>query len=258
MKTKQFFGQPILPRLILVLALIAGPLLPQEGYSQMWPVNLDGAPTLKSGQIETALLFSQSFTTYDGETYLKGILPGIRVGFGIARNFDLKLSYSRGLYKFYFGEWSDSWEDTKVNNITLCPKVGFLNGIIAIKLPFTAMLYNMEKYEKGETSKELKSNYLLGPKILISFHYKKYVEGTVSPFCEILMYEGGSPEYFVGGSLGFAFSSNLERWSIRPEGFVSYNLPQGEQTKGMLTYGYAIAATVSFDVFKSGKGSGGN
>jgi len=55
--------------------------------------------------------------------------------------------------------------------------------------------------------------------------------------------------YLVGGNLGFAFSSNLKRWSLRPEAFLSYPIPNKNNHSGMIIYGWGVAATINFDVF---------
>lgn len=212
----------------------------QSGYGQVWFINFDGAPVLRPGQIEASLLASGSYMNYDGQTLIKGLLPGIRAGVGITSFLDVKASYTRGFYKFNLGDLTD-WEDTKGNNFTLSPKFSFLGGKLAVKLPFSVMWY-----KDGELSE---TYYNLGPRVIFSLRHKKYVERSLSPFFEVFFYDEGESDYSAGGNLGFAFSSDLDRWSIRPEGYVGYIFPKGEQEKGILVYGWGLAATVSFDVF---------
>jgi len=61
---------------------------------------------------------------------------------------------------------------------------------------------------------------------------------------------GTDPTYFVGGNLGFAFSGNLNRWSVRPEGFIHYVIPQ-EGGKGSIMYGWGLSFTYNINLIKS-------
>jgi hypothetical protein len=196
---------------------------------------------LKPGQLETSLFFSGSYISAEGKTITTGYLPGIKIGFGIAKNFDLKLSYSRGFYTFLNNK---KWFDSKENNITISPKVSFLKGILGIKVPFSFILYN------DEHAKKTKVYYIISPRFIVSLHYKQYVECNISPFFEFyLPGEGIDPTYLLGGNLGFAFSSNLKKWSVRPEAFLSYPLPNKNNSSDMLIYGWGVAATINLDVF---------
>jgi hypothetical protein len=58
------------------------------------------------------------------------------------------------------------------------------------------------------------------------------------------------PTWFVGGNLGFAFSSNLDRWSVRPEGFIHYVIPQ-EGDHGSTMFGWGLSFTYNINLVKS-------
>jgi len=241
MKTITMFRKSTYRLITCAAIIIVGSMHVLVGYGQFWPVNFDGAPALKPGQVETSLFFSGSYISSDGKTIITGYLPGIKIGFGIAKNFDLKLSYGRGFYTILNNK---EWFDSKENNIIISPKVSFLKGILGIKVPFSFILYN------NEASKKIKVFYIISPRIIVSLHYKQYVECNISPVFEIyLPGRGVDPIYHLGGNLGFAFSSNLERWSIRPEAFLSYPIPDKNNISDMLVYGWGVAATINFDAF---------
>lgn len=252
MKAIAVFRKGTFTIIVCATILIVGLMNVRCVYGQIWPVNFDGAPVLKPGQIETTLFFSGSYASYHSDINTKGYLPGIKIGFGIARSFDLKISYSRGMYKYSWGgDWS-KWLDSKENNITISPKVSFLHGILAVKLPFTLTLY--KNYQD-----KLKAWYAISPRFIVSLHYKQYVEFNMSPFFEyVIPGEGNDPVCFVGGNIGFAFSSNLQRWSVRPEAFLSYPIPNNNVISGQIIYGWGLAATFSFDAFTGKKASSEN
>ncbi|MCK9421843.1 MAG: hypothetical protein M0Q38_04540 [Bacteroidales bacterium] len=241
MKTNSTFRKVTFRVIVCAAILIVGTMYIQDGYSQIWPVNIDGAPVLKPGQLETTLFFSGSYSLYKGKSETYGYLPGIKIGFGIAKNFDLKLAYSRGFYTFLSkGKWTDS----KANNITISPKVSFLKGILGIKVPFTFILYN------NDYDKKINVYYTISPRVIVSLHYKQYVEFNMSPFFEVFIPgEGIKPIYSVGGNFGFAFSTNLQRWSVRPEAFLSYPIPNNNIESDIIIFGWGLAATFNFDVF---------
>lgn len=239
MKTKPYFSKSTF-RLITCATILIGSMNVMTGYGQFWPVNFDGAPALKPGQIETTLFFSGSYASSGGYSGTVGYLPGIKLGFGIAKNFDLKLSYSRSFYTIFNNK---EWMDSKENNITVIPKVSFAKGILGFKVPVSFILYN------DYPGKNLKVYYIISPRLIISLHYKQYIECNISPFYELYMPGSGIKNTsLLGGNLGFAFSSNLNRWSVRPEAFLSYPIP-GKGEISTLIYGWGIAATINLDVF---------
>ncbi len=241
MKTITMFRKGTFQVIVFAAIFIAGSMHVQVSYGQYWPVNFDGAPALKPGQLETSLFFSGSYLSYQSKSTTMGYLPGIKLGFGIANNFDLKLSYSRAFYTFLK---NGSWTDSKENNITISPKVSFLKGILGIKVPFSFILYN-DYY-----TKKVKAYYIISPRFIVSLHYEQYVEFNISPFLDIyILGEGIEATYLLGGNLGFAFSSDLKRWSVRPEAFLSYPLPSKNNSSGTIIYGWGLAATINLDVF---------
>jgi hypothetical protein len=247
MKTINKYGKSKFLVIVWAAMLIACSTYVHEGYGQLAPANFDGAPVLDPGQMETSLFVTGTYVSHkdmDG-TYIKGYIPGIKLGFGIAKHFDLKLAYTRGIYAYKFMDWSD-WEDSKVNNITLIPKVSFLNGILAVKIPASISFYHNDYNYEDKT----KVNYLISPRVIASLHIKQIVEFSLSPFCDIFIPgEEGDPTYFVGGNLGFAFSTNLKRWAVRPEAFLSYQIPQGDNDTGSTIFGWGLSANFNFDLF---------
>ncbi|MDD4554055.1 MAG: hypothetical protein PHP04_07640 [Bacteroidales bacterium] len=224
------------------IALMINPLFSR---GQLWPVSFDGAPSLKPAQLEISLFGAGSYYAskmYDG-TY--GYTPGIRVGIGIVKNFDVKLSYARGFFDL------GKLEDSRENVVGIAPKYAFLSDVLAIQVPFSVILYQPKKHSDFQENPELEVYYLLNPRFIISLHYKKYVEFNVAPGMQIYIPgHGTDPTYFVGGNLGFAFSGNLNRWSVRPEGFIHYLIPH-EGGKGSIMYGWGLSFTYNINLVKS-------
>ena len=248
MKTSLQFRPNTIRLTLCVSFFIVGLIFSQQLFSQAWPVNLEGAPALQPGQIETSLYFSGSYMSGSGKTNTIGYIPGVRIGFGIARIFDLKLSYSRGFYTLL----SSKWEDTRQNNLMISPKLSFVHGILAIKVPVTVILYKI-------SGNQIHADYLLSPRFIITAHYKQFFEFSFSPFCDILFqtkinaaeyYQTAQTWYFLGANLGFGFSSNMKRWSIRPEAYFSYPFPKPGERSNSMIFGWGLSASVNFDAFK--------
>lgn len=240
------FKVKALPVIFGSLMMIHGWMSPQTAQGQQWPVSFEGASALKPAQLEISLYGAGSYYTisYGGESVSGtiGYLPGLKVGIGIVNNFDVKASYSRGFYKR-----ATKLEDSKSNNISIMPKVSFLQGHLAFQLPFTVMLANVSY--NGEERSE--TYYLLSPRLIGSYRYKQYIEVNLSPLFEVFIPgQGDDPSYFIGGNLGLALSSNLQRWSVRPEGFISYLFPQDDVDYSFLYYGWGLAFTYNIDFKK--------
>jgi hypothetical protein len=218
------------------------------GYGQTAPSAFDGAPVLEPMQIETALFVSAGNVSFDGAEPDKGVIPGIRLGFGIVKHFDVRLCYSRGIYNQHvFTDWSE-WEDLKLNNITIVPKVSLGNEVVAFRLPCTFSIY------RDEYTGKLNLNYTMSSCLAISAHIRQYVEFSLSPSLGMTLYNGGHDSFFfAGGSFGMAFSSNLKKWSVRPEVYGSVEIPAIFSISGSVgeqVYGYGLSASFNLDMFR--------
>jgi hypothetical protein len=233
----------VLPVMILLIAACLLPGLSYGQFGQEWPVSFDGAPALKPAQLEISLFGAGSYHSSINGGGTVGYIPGARVGIGIIKNLDVKLAYGRGFYKFTH----DKLQDSKVNNLCLAPKYSLLNGHLAIQVPFTVMFANWESYD-GENKTE--TLYLLTPRLIGTIRVKNLVEFNLAPFFNAF-FPGHDidPLYFVGGNLGVAVSTNLDRWSIRPEGFVTYYIPKSGATNyKSYYYGWGLAFTYNIDL----------
>ena len=247
MKTIAAFKKSAIPLISGMVLLLLGCLNPHVSSGQDWPVSFDGASALKPAQLEISLYGAGSYYTakYSGKSHsgTTGYTPGLRVGVGIVKNFDVKLGYSRGFYKY-----STRLEDSKVNNILIMPKVSFLKEHLACQLPFTVMVagWSYEGQSKTETY------YLLSPRIIGTIRIRQIFEINLSPVFEAFIPgHGVDPSYFIGGNVGMAFSTNLRRWSVRPEGFISYYLPHADQSGyKFINYGWGLAFTYNIDFKK--------
>ena len=244
MKTITTFKNKRLPIFLGTIALILGWMNPNVINGQDWPVSFEGAPALKPAQLEISLYGAGSYLHSSVGKGTIGYTPGIKIGIGIVDHFDVKLAYSRGFYKDY----NDKLSDSKVNNISIMPKVSFLKGHLAFQLPFTVMVFNADYNEESKTE----VFYLLCPRMIGSLRFKEIVEFNFSPFFETFIPgHGNDPSYFIGGNVGVSLSSNLQRWSIRPEGFMSYFFPHNNsENYKIYYYGWGLAFTYNIDFNK--------
>jgi hypothetical protein len=226
-----------------LLLCFLGLIVPFLAHAQFWSVSFDGAPALKPAQFEISLYGAGTYYSIDNNKGTLGYIPGMKLGIGLGGNFDLKLAYGRG---FYSDPGTNKLEDSKQNQISITPKFSFLKGHMAFSLPLSVIFYNL-KY-RGET--KLYTYYLVAPRITGSFYYKQYVEFNISPaFDFFIPGQEDDPAYLLGANVGFAFSSNLNRWSVRPEGYVNYLLPTKRNTGGLF-YGWGLAFTFNIDFRK--------
>jgi len=230
--------------LFSLVLCIFGWIAPSVVNAQFWSVSFEGAPALKPAQFEISLYGAGTYYSFSNGSGTLGYIPGMKLGIGLGGNFDLKLAYGRG---FYSNPFNNKLEDSKQNQVSIMPKYSFLKGHLAFSLPLAVIFYN---FKTGSETK-LYTYYLVAPRFTGSFHYKQYVEVNISPaFDFFIPGQGGDMSYLVGGNLGFGFSSNLERWSVRPEGYVNYLIPAKTVTGG-LYYGWGLAFTFNIDFRKS-------
>lgn len=238
MKTITSFKKNFVPFIIGAGIFILGCLNPQITYGQFWTVSFDGAPALKPAQLEISPYGAGSYFVSGNNDRTLGYTPGLKIGIGILKNFDVKVSYNRGFYKAF----KKKFEVSNVNEISIMPKFSILKGHLAFQMPFTVFLYK----SGNDNQKKLRADYYIGPRIIASIHHKKYLEFNMSPFFKLYI-PGGATKIstMIGGNIGFAFSSNLERWSVRPEGYINYLFAVEE-----VIVGWGLAFTFNIDMIK--------
>jgi len=180
------------------------------------PVNLtyESARTLKKGEIDV----QGNYSRY----YQPGIFNstnncnnnfGVKVGYGIKEWYTMKFRYERLVvktdYDFGISELSEITDNWAVNYFELENKFKLLNNNIALGIPLG--YYSMKS---GNSADGL---FSIDPRVYFTFSNKtNKFEFNLIPKLHIVITDG-----FVGAlpgiSLGFGFSSDLDKWALRPE-----------------------------------------
>jgi hypothetical protein len=191
------------------------------------PVNLsyDSAKTLDKGQLEVQGSWSQ-YNVMNDSTYETAKLNqnfGGSVGYGVTDKYTMKLRYEYISYNSVFrdifdGDGSDLSTDlsslTSMSYFELNNKLRLYKHNLSVGLPLGFYVYNKSLLSNGEIGLGW---ICFDPKFYISFFRKsKYFELTVIPKAHIMF---GNFGFYgqLGISAGMGFSSNLDRWAIRPE-----------------------------------------
>jgi hypothetical protein len=192
------------------------------------PLNLsyDSAKTLDKGQIEIQGAYSKYYAPRDslGLTLINNNF-GFSLGYGITDKYTLKLRYEfitpSSLFKEIFNDknYSDvfSMSYFEINN-----KFQLAKNNLAISLPLGVYKYNKSSLGAGF------GLFSFDPRLYITlFRPTNVFDLTIIPKAHILFGSGGGG-VFPGLSVGMGFSSNLDRWAIRPEigfdGFISFGV----------------------------------
>jgi hypothetical protein len=163
--------------------------------------SFESARTLKKGEVEfTGHYSSYSYNSsgYDEEEASSGKLNdnlGFKVGFGISERVDVKLRYENII--------PVDQEGANVQYLSLSPKVNIVKGVFAGSLGMGGYFADGESY------------LFLGPR----FHLSKalannQIEPAFTAKADIFPEDG---TILVGINLGFALSSDLNKWALRPE-----------------------------------------
>ena len=205
--------------LILILILAGGCFA---------PVNLtyDGAKTLNKGQLEIQGMYSSYNVTNDTlRTELINRNYGGSIGYGITDKYTMKIRYEyidpTITFQNVFGEISEDFLGmNSMSYFEITNKLMFIEDILTLSLPVGAYFYNSKALDVANGGMGW---FTLDPRLYISFFRKTNVfELSLVPKLHILVGTFGG--YVTPGiSLGMGLSSNLDKWSIRPEiGYDSY------------------------------------
>jgi len=223
-KVNEKKGIRMIPFLLSVWILLH---LTTVGSAQIFgPPSFEGAGIIPSGNVE----FTADYSSYS--FFFNNI--GITAGIPVNKNFDIKIGWNKFYNKYEFFDY---------NLFTISPKITTTKGI-GFKMPFSIVLNKF----KSDYEEELISMYILNPSLLISVPVAKWAEVTVSPMGSLYFYKGEKPLGLFELNLDLGFSSNLERWAVRPEaGFVFHPLEDG------FCWNLGIGLTYRLDVRKAGK-----
>jgi hypothetical protein len=181
--------------------------------------NFDCAATL--GKMKWEITPGYSFFSITSDEPIRvtdnASLVSLRFGLGISEKFDIKLSYTRIIGDFDL-----------LNFVEIIPKLSIVKNKIAAEIP-VGLIFGDEGI-----------GVLLRPKIILTYPVSNKFDLSFSPRFEYVL---GDDKFYMNFSLGAGFSSDLKKWSIRPE-FSIIPTP-GYDTVGSI-YIYGIGFKCNF------------
>ncbi len=191
--------------------LLAALLL--SSCSSMLPVNsyFEKAGTLQKGVTEVSGHVTGYSVSHFDRTDKAASQYGLRIGHGITDRFDMKFRYEQQTYTTHF-----DYRLKKVQYFSFVPKYAVEPGKLALAIPFSVYYgqYEVEGnvYKKNYTS--------VTPWIIYTATARsKRADLSLGMKYDLVFGEEGNA--FWGGFVGAGFSSNLDKWAIRPEVGVS-------------------------------------
>jgi len=192
------------------------------------PVNLsyDSAKTLNKGQIEIQGMYSSYNVTNDTlSTALINQNYGGSIGYGFTDKYTLKARYEyiapTITFQKVFGDISDEFDGmNSMSYFEINNKLMLIKNTLTISLPLGAYFYNSKVIDVKNGGMGWLS---FDPRVYLTFFRSTNIfELSLVPKLHVLFGTFGG--YVTPGiSLGIGLSSNLDRWSIRPEvGYDKY------------------------------------
>ena len=172
------------------------------------------AGTLKKGNVE----LTGNFTGYNvvgvgGSESINNNF-GFRAGYGVSDKVDIKFRYERLKPS---GGLEDSPEG--VNYFSIIPKIALIPDKLSLLIPFS---YYSSKQEKTADYEVYDFNSIAPQLIYTLTNKKNTTDLSFGIKADCLFAEGGGGVLF-GATVGGGFSSNLNKWAIRPEvGILSF------------------------------------
>jgi len=207
------------------------------------PVNLsyDSAKTLNKGQIEVQGMYSRYDVTNDTlATALINQNYGISVGYGFTDKYTLKARYEyidpTITFQKIFDEINEEFNEmNSMSYFEINNKLMLIDNTLSISLPLGAYFYNTKAIDIKNGGMGW---FSFDPRVYVTFFRSTNIfELSVVPKLHVLFGTFGG--YVTPGiSLGIGLSSDLDRWSIRPE--IGYDK--------FLSFG--IGASVNFNTVK--------
>lgn len=164
------------------------------------PINSSFESARSLGKKNTELMgaYSHYNANGDGKSESYNNNYGLRVGYGISDRMDMKFRF----------EYLASAVDDGINAtyFEVAPKYALINKWLSGSVPIGVYLYDADGLE---------SIFVVSPKMLFSYPASQKFEVTLGGKLDIYLEE--DTESTVGLNLGLAFSSNLDKWALRPE-----------------------------------------
>jgi hypothetical protein len=201
--------------------------------------NYESAKSLGKGNIELMGNYSSYSLRTEDEYEEKGIENvnknyGFRIGCGISPRVDLKFRYERLIPALQ----EDKDQLNGANYFALSSKFSILENHIAAALDAGFYTYTLK--EDNQHSEEI---FFFTPRLTLTYPTGKYFDLTLNAKIDLLPSEGLS---YLGFNLGCGISSDLDKWSLRPEiGFIN-------DFSGTTWFNAGIAVILKFDTSKAG------
>lgn len=198
------------------------------------PVNnqSEKAATLKKGNFELAGSFSNYSGGGAGGFENTNNNFGARFGYGVTDRFDLKIRYEKLIPTdgFRGSGVFDEGDITRVNYFGVLPKFALVPQKLSLLVPVSHYGFK-EQIEGKEKNGALNS---IAPQILYTATSRKNKTDFSFGFkADCLFNDEGGAGVLLGTTLGAGFSSDLDKWAVRPEvgalfiaggAFVSYGI----------------------------------
>ncbi len=207
-------------KLVVVSTLMINLIL--TGCISMAPVSnpFESANTLDKGQLEEMGNYSLAILSWEDEnnerrTDHSNNNLGLRVGYGLTDRIDLKFRYERLLPV----TGDDKLKLNGLNYFTLSPRYSFIPDKLAGGVDLSLYTYKVKETE--DTGSYSDSEFAISPKFAFTMAPEENLDITVSTKIDFFTQGSGT---FWHVNLGFGFSTDISKWSVRPEFGIIKNL----------------------------------
>lgn len=174
--------------------------------------NYEKAGTLKKGTVE----FLGNYTGYSyTSSYESGTANnnfGFRAGLGISDKFDLKIRYEKLIPSNTFDS-EEFDESSNINYYSIVPKFAIVPEKLALLVPVS--LYTVKEEFEGYTNNS--SFFSIAPQGIYTYTNTKKTVDLSFGLKSDLWFTGDGGFFIIETTAGAGFSSDLNKWAIRPE-----------------------------------------
>ena len=167
------------------------------------------AGTLKKGNVELAGNFTSYSVAGGGGSESVNNNFGLRAGYGVSDKVDIKFRYERL-------KPSEAIEENgnTVSYFSVIPKIALVPNKLSLLIPFS---HYSTKAEKGSGYDEDYDFNSIAPQLIYTLTNKKNTADVSFGLKADYLFSDGSGGVLFGATIGGGFSSDLNKWAIRPE-----------------------------------------
>jgi hypothetical protein len=195
--------QPILAIAVIFLVSSCVSMLPVQNHYET-------AKTLKEGGAEFSGYVTQYQVHHYNRTEASNLNYGFRAGIGLSGGFDIKLKYEHMDYTKNFDGRLRSGE-----MISIVPKISLTKDQFALMVPLSR--YYLTYQSENRLYHEVASS--VAPTLIGTFNIlDNKIDLSLSSKADFLFSKTEREDnFFIGASIGAGFSTNLNKWALRPE-----------------------------------------